>query len=202
MFKKRKEIKTILLAAAALLIWPMTSNANSLGDYINQFVANGQYIAEIIDYNGRKYNIDPLFLASIFYVESRYDNAAVSSAGAKGVAQLMPDTANYLNVDPNNIEGNIEGGSRYFKEMLDLHQNKGIQQYNFALASYNAGPGNATNTIPTYTYDYINMVNQEYLKLQKIIDPSIITRTSNTNKKEQLLLLYKLKKYKNLIKKK
>lgn len=196
------KLKALFLSISLLTLIPYISNAASLADYIDQFKkGEGAYISSIITNKARKYNLDPLFLASVFYVESRYDNNAISSAGALGIAQLMPDTADYLQVNPYNPESNIEGGAKYLREMLDLHQNKGSYKYNYALASYNAGPGAAASSIPTYTYDYIEMVSDEYHKLNTIIDrinPTIKNNSILENKKKmQLLQLYKLKQLKS-----
>ena len=62
-----------------------------------------------------------------------FDN--VSPSGAIGPMQLMPGTANQLNVDPHNWMQNIEGGMRYFAEQL-----KRFGSYAAADAAYNAGP--------------------------------------------------------------
>lgn len=196
------KLKPLFLSISILTLIPCISNATNLSDYIDQFKkGEGAYISSIITNKARKYNLDPLFLASVFYIESRYDNNAVSSAGARGIAQLMPDTANYLEVNPYDPEDNIEGGAKYLREMIDLHQNKGVYKYNYALASYNAGPGATSNSIPTYTYDYIQMVSDEYHKLNTIIDrinPPIKNNSILENKKKTLLLqLYKLKQLKS-----
>lgn len=69
--------------------------------------------------------------------ESRYRPLARSSAGAMGMAQLMPGTAQYLRVtDPWNVRQNLVGGARYLREQLDR-----FGTWELALAAYNAGPG-------------------------------------------------------------
>ncbi len=68
-------------------------------------------------------------------IESGYDPRAVSRAGAIGLGQLMPGTAAFLGVDPNDWRQNLDGSARYLAMMLaefgDAH---------LALAAYNAGP--------------------------------------------------------------
>jgi hypothetical protein len=75
-----------------------------------------------------------LFQANI-EVESAYRPAAVSSAGAIGLGQLMPGTARDLGVDPHDLTQNLDGSARYLLAMLARFGTPEL-----ALAAYNAGP--------------------------------------------------------------
>ena len=68
--------------------------------------------------------------------ESRYRPGAISTAGAFGLAQLMPGTARQLGVDRYSLRENLRGGARYLKQHVDR-----FGRYDLALAAYNAGPG-------------------------------------------------------------
>ncbi len=84
-----------------------------------------------------KHGIDPKLVHSIIAAESDYDPGAVSSRGAVGLMQLMPDTANSYGVqnafDP---EENIAAGIRYLKDLSRAYEDDLDQ----ILAAYNAGP--------------------------------------------------------------
>lgn len=85
-----------------------------------------------------KYNLSEELIASIIRAESSFQPDAVSPAGAQGLMQLMPATARELGVtDPFDVHQNIDGGSRYIRQMLDRFGG----DVKLALAAYNAGPG-------------------------------------------------------------
>jgi soluble lytic murein transglycosylase-like protein len=79
--------------------------------------------------------IDPKLLTAVVWVESGFKPDAVSHAGAIGLAQLMPGTAELLGVDPYDPEQNLAGGARFLREMIDR-----FGRVDLALAAYNAGP--------------------------------------------------------------
>lgn len=202
-------LKKITLSVL-LSIVTIPSYAQSLETYIASYnPSQSKEITTEIIKSSQRYNIDPLFLTSIFYVESRFDNTAVSSAGALGISQLMPDTAAEVGVNPHNLSQNIDGGAYYFRKMLNANTDKGIQQYNYAMASYNAGLGNTAAGIPSYTYDYIKSIQNEYYYLKSQItsygDISVSPTkqktilNSNLAKKKKLLALYKLQQVKMMM---
>ena len=110
----------------------------------------------------RKYDVDPRLVSAVAEVESNNDPSAVSGAGAIGVMQLMPDTAAALGVDPYDAKQNIEGGTKYLRQMLDNFGG----DVSKALAAYNAGPQAVRdyNGVPPYseTQDYVAKVLDIY----------------------------------------
>ena len=84
-----------------------------------------------------KYDISPALLDAVVWQESRWKERAVSRAGARGLAQLMPGTARMMGVDPDDPNSNLEGGARYLRLQLDAFSG----DLELALAAYNAGPG-------------------------------------------------------------
>jgi soluble lytic murein transglycosylase-like protein len=119
--------------------------------------------AGTIERYSRKFQIDPNLVKAIIRAESCYDRYAVSRVGAKGLMQLMPQTAMKMGVE--NIfdaEENIQGGIRYFSQMLSEFEN----DLRIALAAYNAGPEAVKkySGIPPYeeTIEYVKRVMGYY----------------------------------------
>jgi len=84
-----------------------------------------------------KYDISASLLEAVVWQESRWNPAAVSPVGARGLTQLMPGTAQQMGVNPNDPWANLEGGARYLRMQLDAFGGD-VEK---ALAAYNAGPG-------------------------------------------------------------
>ena len=90
----------------------------------------------IIDRHAVAYGVDPVLVRAVIQVESAFDPQCISQKGARGLMQLMPDTARRYGVrsifDP---EENIRGGVRYLCDLLNMFHNDLPR----ALAAYNAG---------------------------------------------------------------
>jgi soluble lytic murein transglycosylase-like protein len=107
--------------------------------------------------------IDPDFLNSVIHHESGFNPRAVSKKGARGLMQLMPDTADKLGVRDSFDPGqNIQGGAAYLRQLL-VQYNGDAQK---ALAAYNAGPHRVQqyNGVPPYTEtrSYVAGIIREY----------------------------------------
>ena len=113
----------------------------------------------LIDKYARQNNLDPKLVRRLIEVESNFDPACISSKGAMGLMQLMPNTAQDLGVEnPFDPEQNISGGTRYLAQMLEREKGNMAR----ALAAYNAGPTTVSDYdgIPPYpeTRNYIKKI--------------------------------------------
>lgn len=111
----------------------------------------------------RRYKVDPSLIKAIIHTESDFNHRAVSKCGAKGLMQLMPETARQLRVsNPFNASENIDGGTRYFRSLMDSFN----EDLTLSLAAYNAGPGLVSRTggVPNIpeTQRYIKKVLNYY----------------------------------------
>ena len=83
----------------------------------------------------RRHGVPEDLFLRLVQQESGWNTGAVSQKGAIGLAQLMPDTARLLGVDPADPEENLDGGARYLRRQFDA-----FGSWDLALAAYNAGP--------------------------------------------------------------
>ena len=134
-------------------------------------------IEEIVKYAeeaSQRFRVEKALILAVIRQESNFRPLVVSSAGAMGLMQLMPDTAIGLNKKKdirslgldcykNAFEPrtNVLCGTKYLSEMLDMFKNRDL-----AIAAYNAGPGNVKkyNGVPPFkeTRNYVKRVNYYY----------------------------------------
>ncbi|MCI8771763.1 MAG: lytic transglycosylase domain-containing protein [Lachnospiraceae bacterium] len=105
----------------------------------------------------KKYNVSESLLKAIAKAESNFNPNDVSSSGAMGVMQLMPETAKGLGVkDPFDPEQNIMGGAKCISQKLKEFNG----DVRLALAAYNAGSGAVRRNggVPSYCKTYVSRV--------------------------------------------
>ncbi len=147
--KNYKKVKTIILKPIRFNI---VKNYN-LPDVIH-----------ILKKVAQEYNLDYKLLKSVALVESNLRHNVVSSKGAVGVMQLMPETATRFGVNNlNNLEENIRGGARYLKYLLKkFNGNKML-----AIAAYNAGENSIVKYRGVPPYPETKRYLQKVLTLYK-----------------------------------
>lgn len=118
---------------------------------------------EMADAAADRYGLPRSLVRSVMAAESGFQPRAVSPKGAIGLMQLMPGTAQTLGIDPQDPAQNVDGGTRYLRDLL--------LQYNgqlwHALAAYNAGPGavdKSPDGLPPYreTLQYVNRIDKAF----------------------------------------
>lgn len=144
-----------LLSAPALAVDSGTAVYNQVAKFLPPGDADA-VTTDILDASAY-YQVDPILIAALFTCESGFHEDAISPAGAIGIAQLMPGTAETLGVNPYDTRDNIFGGVAYLAQQLNE-----FGDYALAEAAYNAGPGAVWDAggIPGYaeTQDYVRNV--------------------------------------------
>lgn len=138
-------------------------NASLTNAYTSKSATPSNY-DDIIQRAAAKFDLPEKLISSVIKQESNFNAAAVSTAGASGLMQLMPGTAKYLGVNNSfDPEQNIMGGAKYLKQML----NQFGGNIETALAAYNAGPGSVKkyDGIPPFkeTQNYVRKVMNNFM---------------------------------------
>jgi soluble lytic murein transglycosylase-like protein len=151
------EFGTAIAAAARDHPDPSThETASASRGQIQQYISEGAAIA----------GVDPALVEAIVENESGFNPGATSSAGARGLMQLMPQTAQSLGViDPYDPAENVRGGARYLRSLLDR-----FGSVELAVAAYNAGPSAVARYrgVPPFeqTRNYVRNVLTRYHALR------------------------------------
>ncbi|HXI14484.1 MAG TPA: lytic transglycosylase domain-containing protein [Thermoanaerobaculia bacterium] len=91
---------------------------------------------QLIQKYSDEHDVDPVFVKAVIQVESNFNAACVSNKGARGLMQLMPETAKRFNVDRvHDPDQNIRGGVTYLAKLMKMFPS----DLSRTLAAYNAG---------------------------------------------------------------
>ncbi len=146
---------------------------------------------EKINYYSKLYGVDPKLVKAIIKVESDFKEYAVSKKGAKGLMQLMEETAKEYGVSVNEIfdpDKNLSAGIKHLKKLIDKYGD-----IKLALAAYNAGETNVDEYggIPPFneTISYVEKVLY-YYKGIKISAKNYVKKKKKKRKKRKIKAYY------------
>jgi hypothetical protein len=122
-------------------------------------------LREIVKATAVRYSMDADLILSVIAAESNFDPKAISKKNARGLMQLLPETATRFGVhDIFDPQENIDAGTHYLRDLLQRYNN----DLALALAAYNAGPERVQQfgRVPPYpeTASYIRRVKRGYEK--------------------------------------
>jgi len=127
----------------------------------------------------RKNGLPPEFLAATLLQESAYDVEALSSAGAIGIAQFMPETAADVGIDPHDPLEAIAGAAELLGSYVEKYRGEYGDAYATALAAYNAGPlaVRRYRGVPPYpeTREYIDLIFDRWARIASYETPGKTT---------------------------
>lgn len=158
--KKKSGVKTAIIVVLLLIIATVILMASGVISEIKKDIDRKFYPLEhkeAILKASEDYDMDPAFICAVIFTESKFREDVTSSAGAKGLMQLMPETFEYLaqkrgEETPEDItdpETNIDYGVYYLRYMTDTY---GFEDLYTACAAYNAGPGAVTSWLRNEEY--------------------------------------------------
>lgn len=150
-------------AVSAALPAPAADAARRCTDDGRHCIALDTYVADVcrvIERSSAEHRLDPNFLARLLWKESLFESGAVSPAGALGIAQFMPGTAEIVGLDdPFNPAKAIDASARYLRKLTDGFGNIGM-----AAIAYNGGENRAARykesggRLPWETLDYVEAI--------------------------------------------
>ncbi|MCR5640367.1 MAG: transglycosylase SLT domain-containing protein [Lachnospiraceae bacterium] len=151
-------------AARGLSVGSTDGTSNSTNTASTEDIGVPEELVPYFEEAAATYGVDVRLLELIAKRESNFKTTALSSAGAMGIMQLMPATAEGLGVtDPYDARSNIMGGAKYIADKLKMYGGN----VSLALAAYNAGSGNVAKYggIPpfTETQNYVAWITERYM---------------------------------------
>lgn len=146
----KRSSRVFIVLLAFLCCWYMYEEEEILAPVV--LYQPDMQVEALIEANADRYSLSKELLQAVILTESKYNTHAVSSTGAVGVMQLMPDTAQWISEesglparDLRNPEENIPLGSWYLEFLIHKYDGNLV----LALAAYNAGRGNVDDWMET-----------------------------------------------------
>jgi soluble lytic murein transglycosylase-like protein len=173
-------VSATIAPAAAAQTWqaPLAPYERAI-HRVNPHLAQSQtqaYATAVLDESYRLH-LDPRFVMAIVTVESAWRPDAVSRVGARGLGQLMPETASGLHVNAWSGLQNIKGTTSYLAQLVKRFKNA-PQHFSWAIGAYNAGPQAVAKYqgIPPYaeTQQYVKKVLHAWSTLNRRIAAGLL----------------------------
>lgn len=138
-------------------------------------------LQDIFERAAQKYDISYDFLVAVAKAESDFNTKCVSSAGAQGIMQVMPEEQKGLGIkDPFDAEQNIMGAAK----LLKAHLKKFNGDYTLAAAAYNAGSGAVKKYggVPPYkeTQNYVKKIKKYMEEGVTVPDKKVATSSQDS----------------------
>lgn len=131
--------------------------AGALDSTVPKTNAKVDSLQPIIQQNAEKYGVDANIMSAQLMQESGGDTKSVSSKGAAGVSQFIPDTAKRYGVDVTNDASSVRGQANYMSDLLKQFGG----DYSKALAGYNWGEGNVQKSIDKWGVNWLDHAPKE-----------------------------------------
>lgn len=163
----KEELQSVLNATANLKA-NTTNSTNEVSNLSSNTTGNKSMdsIYDAVNKCSTKYGVDSKLILSIIRAESDFDANSTSGVGAAGLMQIMPSNFSSLGItDPYDINQNIEGGTKLFKQYLNMYN--GDTQ--MALAAYNAGPGTLQRRGVTSSNDFYKLPSETRNYVPKVM---------------------------------
>jgi soluble lytic murein transglycosylase-like protein len=145
------EVKLKIVRGRAVITNDGPAKLGASEDWLAARMQKSSGYDEFIEASAKEFSVDPRLVKSVMLVESGFNPKAISRKGARGLMQLMPDTAAELGVDISVIHDprrNISAGTRYLSRLLAYYEGDLVK----SLAAYNAGEAavDRYNGVPPY----------------------------------------------------
>ena len=129
-----------------------------------------EILQPLVDKAAMREGLDPNLLLTVILRESSFQPCAVSPAGAQGLMQLMPETAEELGVrDPFNPQENLDAGARFLAQLLRRYRGN----LTLALSAYHVGPGLIDRSKPSLLGPATRRYVSDILRMLASLEPRI-----------------------------
>ena len=146
---------------------PINSNESTILESNEDSSIDVEKIYSTVDKYSQKYGVDRNLILSIIKQESNFNPNAVSSAGAKGLMQLMDFNSDAYGVtNPFDVDQNIEAGVKHIKDYLNMFDGN----LEMALMAYNGGPGTMERRGVKSSSDLYKMPQETQNYVPKILE--------------------------------